>query len=151
MINSGLSFGNMKLNKHVGLFILLGVFFIAVVIADLITGTVHIPVQSVIGMIAGTDHQNPVWSTILFEFRIPKTLTAIMAGCALSVSGLQMQTIFRNPLAGPDVLGVSSGASLGVAFVVMGFGESFIINTMGQAGSWLQIIAAWTGAGIVLL
>lgn len=133
------------------MFVLLGVLFIAVVIADLITGTVHIPVQSVIGMIAGTDQQNPVWNTILFEFRIPKTLTAIMAGCALSVSGLQMQTIFRNPLAGPDVLGVSSGASLGVAFVIMGFGNLFIAENIGYLGSWIQIIAAWIGAGLVLL
>lgn len=151
MIDSGLAFSNVKLKKHVGLFILLGVLFVVVVIADLITGTVHIPLQSVIGMIAGTDYQNPVWSTILFEFRIPKTLTAIMAGCALSVSGLQMQTIFRNPLAGPDVLGVSSGASLGVAFVVMGFGNLFVAENIGYLGSWIQIIAAWIGAGLVLL
>lgn len=151
MIDSGLSTNNMKLKKHVGLFMLLGVLFVVVVIADLITGTVHIPVRSVIGMITGSDAQNPVWNTILFEFRIPKMLTAIMAGCALSVSGLQMQTIFRNPLAGPDVLGVSSGASLGVAFVVMGFGNLFVAENIGYLGSWIQIIAAWIGAGLVLL
>ncbi len=151
MMNSEFSSGSRKLNKQAGLFVLLGVLFVAAVIADLITGTVHIPVKSVIGMIAGTDHQNPVWNTILFEFRIPKTLTAIMAGCALSVSGLQMQTIFRNPLAGPDVLGVSSGASLGVAFVVMGFGNLFVAENIGYLGSWIQIIAAWIGAGLVLL
>jgi iron complex transport system permease protein len=87
----------------------------------------------------------------LFDFRVPKTLTAILAGSALSVSGLQMQTVFRNPLAGPDVLGVTAGASLGVAMVVLGFGDFFLIHNLSYLGSWTQIISAWAGAGLVLL
>jgi iron complex transport system permease protein len=114
-------------------------------------GTVQIPALRVIGILTGADDQNPVWHTILFNFRIPKILAAILAGSALSVSGLQMQTIFRNPLAGPDVLGVSAGASLGVALVVMGFGDFFITDNISFLGSWIQIIAAWMGAGLVLL
>lgn len=87
---------------------------------------------------------------VLFQFRIPKTLTAILAGSALSVSGLQMQTIFRNPLAGPYVLGLSAGASLGVALLVMGFG-SFLVWDGGNWFSTLSIVlAAWLGSGLVL-
>ncbi len=120
------------------------------IIFDLIVGTVHIPVSELFALISGSANGNPVSSTILFEFRIPKTIAALLAGSALSVSGLQMQTIFRNPLAGPDVLGVSSGASLGVALIVMGFGDFFISANFGYMGNWIQIISAWAGAGIVL-
>jgi iron complex transport system permease protein len=137
--------------RSLWLFLMLTVLLVIVVIVDLMTGTVKIPAQKVIGILTGNDYDNPVWNTILFDFRLPKTLAAILAGSALSVSGLQMQTIFRNPLAGPDVLGVSSGASLGVALVVMGFGNFFITEGISSLGSWVQIIAAWAGAGMVLL
>jgi iron complex transport system permease protein len=101
-------------------------------------------------ILSGADRSNTVWTTILFNFRLPKTIAAILAGFALSVSGLQMQTVFRNPLAGPDVLGVSSGASLGVALVVMGFGDFLLSEDLTYLGSWVQIVAAWIGAGVVL-
>ncbi len=120
-------------------------------LADVLTGSVNIPLASIPEILINPQGSNHVWHTILTDFRIPKTITAILAGSALSVSGLQMQTVFRNPLAGPDVLGVSSGASLGVALVVMGFGNTLISDNMGFLGSWIQIIAAWFGAGMVLL
>lgn len=129
--------------------ILIG-FLTIFIVLDLIVGTVHIPVSELLALISGNSNGNPVSSTILFEFRIPKTIAALLAGSALSVSGLQMQTIFRNPLAGPDVLGVSSGASLGVALIVMGFGDFFISANFSYMGNWIQIISAWAGAGIVL-
>ena len=78
-------------------------------------------------------------------------ITAILAGSALSVSGLQMQTIFRNPLAGPFVLGISAGASLGVAIMVLGFAGLFTGISIGYAGSWIIVIAAWIGSAIILL
>ncbi len=87
---------------------------------------------------------------ILYNFRLPKAFTAILSGIALSISGLQMQTIFRNPLAGPYVLGISSGASLGVAIVVMGMSwVQFVFHTT-IVNNWLIIMAAWIGSGAVL-
>jgi iron complex transport system permease protein len=85
------------------------------------------------------------------KFRIPKAITAILAGIALSVSGLQMQTVFRNPMAGPYVLGISSGASLGVAFVILGFSSAIPVGSIEGMGNWLVIIAACLGAGAVMI
>lgn len=136
--------------RYIYLFSIIGLLLLLFVLLDLVTGTVKIPVSGILGILTGIPQENPVWSTILFDFRIPKILTAILAGSALSVSGLQMQTIFRNPLAGPDVLGVSSGASLGVALVVLGFGNAIISDKIGFLSSWIQIISAWAGAGAVL-
>jgi len=132
------------------LFILLFVLLVVLILLDLTTGSVKIPANRIFSILFGANDENQVWNTILHEFRIPKTLTAILAGSALSVSGLQMQTIFRNPLAGPDVLGISSGASLGVALVILGFGDFFSMNSLGILSSWFQIFAAWAGAAAVL-
>jgi iron complex transport system permease protein len=132
-------------------FLLLFVLLLVLVVLDLMTGAVKIPAFQVIGILAGNPGDNPVWSTILFDFRLPKMITAIMAGSALSISGLQMQTVFRNPLAGPDVLGVSAGASLGVALVVLGFGDFFLAHHLSSLGNWTQIMAAWAGAALVLM
>ncbi len=150
MVNSGLSLQANHGKRSAVLFIVLIILLILLILADLMTGTVKIPFANVFGILVGKSQDNTVWSTILYEFRIPKTIAAILAGSALSVSGLQMQTIFRNPLAGPDVLGVSSGASLGVALVVMGFGSFFMTENVSYLGSWVQIAAAWAGAGTVL-
>ncbi len=107
---------------------------------DLSVGAVSIPLGHVISALTGGDCP-PVTAKIILNIRLIKAIVALLAGASLSVSGLQMQTLFRNPLAGPYVLGISSGASLGVALVVLaGVGSS-----MGVAG------AAWAGAGIVLL
>jgi iron complex transport system permease protein len=131
--------------------ILLVILLLVLVVLDLMTGAVKIPATKVIGILTGVTQDNPVWNTILFDFRLPKMLTAVLAGAALSVSGLQMQTVFRNPLAGPDVLGVSAGAGLGVALVVMGFGDFFLSHHLSSLGNWTQIMAAWAGAGLVLM
>ena len=107
---------------------------------DLSVGAVSIPLGQVMSALTGGDCP-PVTAKIILNIRLIKAIVALLAGASLSVSGLQMQTLFRNPLAGPYVLGISSGASLGVALVVLaGVGSS-----MGVAG------AAWAGAGIVLL
>lgn len=107
---------------------------------DLSVGAVCIPLSDVWAALAGGDCHETV-AKIVIEIRLVKALVSLFAGAALAVSGLQMQTLFRNPLAGPYVLGISSGASLGVALVVLaGVGSS-----MGMAG------AAWTGAGAALL
>ncbi len=119
---------------------------IAVVVAfilDIWLGSVRIPVDEVLSILTGGASENPAWEKIILLFRLPKAATAIMAGGALAVSGLMMQSFFRNPLAGPFVLGVSSGASLGVAiFVMAGFSGALLINSFGI------VIAASVGAGL---
>ena len=87
---------------------------------NLFLGSVHIPMHSIWNILWGIDGgESLIWQNIIWKSRIPQSLIALVAGAGLAVSGLQMQTVFRNPLAGPTVLGISSGASLGVAFVLL--------------------------------
>ena len=115
-------------------------------IAVLFTGNTRIPLPEIVKILFTGQSAVDEWITIVREFRLPKAITAIFAGMALSVSGLQMQAVFRNPLAGPYVLGISAGASLGVAFVIMGTG-----HLSGAVGNWLIAFASFVGASIVLL
>jgi len=98
------------------LIVLLFVFFGL----DLFLGSVNIPFKSIVSILLGETDVKQSWSVIVLESRLPKAIAAVLAGSALSVSGLQMQTLFRNPLAGPYILGISSGAGLGVALFIMG-------------------------------
>ena len=110
-----------KRSKHYLSFGILLIICIVLFLLDILIGSAKIPIGSFLGIVFHSDNfHDPQLLTILKEFRIPRGITAILAGMALSVSGLQMQTIFRNPLAGPYVLGISSGASLGVAILVLG-------------------------------
>lgn len=121
---------------------------------DLLLGSVEIKVSDVWGAIVGSEDVGEVESNIIRKIRLPKAWTAILVGSALSVGGLQMQTLFRNPLAGPSVLGISSGASLGVAllmFVLGGVGGFWGIGQLEFAGSTLLVIAASAGAGLIFL
>jgi len=129
-----------------GLIILLLIFFLL----DLFTGSVSIPPGELISIIFTGDSLHPEWITILYNFRIPRAITAVVAGIALSLSGLQMQTVFRNPLAGPYVLGISAGASLGVALLVMGAFLLFPGSDI-KFSTWGIIIAAWIGSGLVMM
>lgn len=115
-------------------------------------GPVRVPLPDTIRVLAGAAPSDPRWQVIVTNMRLPRVLTAIAAGSALGVAGLQMQTLFRNALADPYVLGVSSGASLGVAVVVLlgaGSGGSFIAG-MTRAGSAGVVTAAVSGAALVL-
>jgi iron complex transport system permease protein len=116
---------------------------------DLLLGSVRIPFTEIFNSLF-TDPGNPEFRTIVLKFRLPRAITAILAGFALSVSGLQMQTVFRNPLAGPFVLGISAGASLGVAILVMGISTSVIFSGIYGLGNWAIALAAWIGSGIIL-
>jgi len=100
------------------LFISLALLTLVLFLADLAWGSIHISFSEIISVFIG---KNPdgINSEILLNFRLPKAITAIIAGASLSVAGLMMQTLFRNPLADPYILGVSSGASLGVALITM--------------------------------
>ncbi len=129
------------------LFLLLIFFFIV----DLFSGSVTIPFRDIIEILLQHKTAHSEWVTIIFDFRLPKALTAIFAGIALSVSGLQMQTVFRNPLAGPYVLGISAGASLGVAFFILGFSSFFSVINAGQLQAGGLIVAAWLGAAVILV
>lgn len=113
---------------------------------DLAVGSIAIPLHDIWLALTGGDC-SPTTAKIILDIRLIKAITAILAGAALSVSGLQMQTLFRNPLAGPYVLGISSGASLGVAIFILGapaLGLSATLASVGIAG------AAWIGAAAVL-
>lgn len=97
---------------------------------DLSLGSVTIPLRDILNILLGHDETQQVWSDIVWQFRMPKALTCVLAGSALAAAGLQMQTLFRNALAGPDVLGLSSGASLMVALIFMSHasGVPFLSN-----------------------
>jgi iron complex transport system permease protein len=132
------------------LFSILLILMLVLLAADLTAGSVSIPLKDILRIIFSANDQSSEWMT-LHLFRLPRVITALIAGISLSVSGLQMQTVFRNPLAGPYVLGISSGASLGVALVVIGFGGYFGSNIFNISTGWLLIIASWTGSAAVLL
>ncbi|MBL8162843.1 MAG: iron ABC transporter permease [Anaerolineae bacterium] len=120
---------------------------------SLAVGSVVIPLDQIITILLGGEAARATWSTIVLDFRLPKALTALLAGAALSVSGLQMQTLFRNPLADPFVLGISSGASLGVALVVLSVGTTgaVLLAGLGLAGDFGLTAAAIIGAACALL
>lgn len=126
----------------------MSLLFLLLLIADLCLGNIRIPLADVWAALFHPQTHPSIHTDIVLNFRLPKALTAIIAGSALSVSGLMMQTMFRNPLAGPDVLGVNSGASLGVALLVM-------LGSMGGivfgSTSWSIILAAILGAFLVLI
>ncbi|MET1053664.1 MAG: iron ABC transporter permease [Pedobacter sp.] len=128
--------------------------FVTAFLLDVALGSVHIPVKEVVRILFTTDAGNESWIYIIEKIRLPKALTAIIVGCGLSVSGLQMQTLFRNPLAGPSVLGITAGASLGVALVMFSLGSLtslYTIRELGISGSWLVIIASSSGAALIML
>ena len=139
---------NMKYSYLLIILVALVLFFSFL---DLFFGSVKIPLSDIFSILfSGAGEHNVIWSNIIYEFRIPKLITALLTGAALSIAGLQMQTIFRNPLAGPYVLGISAGASLGVAIVVMFLSSFFVLTGISFAGNWAIVIAAWLGSGLVL-
>jgi iron complex transport system permease protein len=127
------------------LILLLFIFFTL----DIFLGSVNIKVSDVLRALF-VDHSSNT-GTIIMKFRLPRAITATLVGIALSLSGLQMQTLFRNPMAGPYVMGVSSGASLGVAIVILGLSSKIIPGNLQSLGNWVLVVSAWTGAGIVML
>ncbi len=141
----------MLLKRHIVLlWIVLIIILISLFIFDIILGSVRLPVKEVLRIIFTGNTDYPEYLTIIYKFRFPKALTALIAGFALSVSGLQMQTVFRNPLAGPYVLGISAGASLGVALLVMGISTFTVVSQIGVIGNWSIVLAAWIGSGLIL-
>lgn len=120
-------------------------------VANISLGSVSIPFMEVIGQLFGFGEVNETWRYIVQDFRLPKALTAVIVGSGLGISGLLMQTLFRNPLAGPFVLGISSGASLGVALMIMG--ASIFGGAVGGflVSKWSLVLASSIGSLLVLL
>ena len=130
------------------LFVSLSLLLVILFVLDLLIGSVHIPLRDILGAIVGADI-DPATRLIVLDIRLIKAVVAILSGMALSVSGLQMQTLFRNPLAGPYVLGINSGASLGVALFILGMpllgiATNSTLSSIGTAG------AAWLGSALIL-
>lgn len=121
-------------------------------VLSLTLGSVRIPLAEIATILVGGEPSKATWATIILKFRLPKAMTAVLAGAALAISGLQMQTLFRNPLAGPFVLGISSGASLGVALVVLSVGTATtgLIAALGLFGNFGLVVAASLGSALVL-
>lgn len=114
-------------------------------------GSVSIPIKDVFNNLTGGNSSKETWDYIIINYRLPKAITAILVGMGLSISGLLMQTLFRNPLAGPDVLGLSSGASLGVATVILGASFLPISFSSILLSSYGIILASSLGSFLVLL
>lgn len=134
------------------LMLLLALSIIAFIILNLLLGTVRIPAGDVIDILLSNHSDNRIWTNIVMKSRLPQSLTAAMAGAGLAVSGLLMQTVFRNPLAGPSVLGISSGASLGVACVVLLSGSigGVTLSRLGVIGEVSITLSAITGSLLIM-
>ena len=130
-------------------FVYIGLGTLALFVVALMTGAVDIPATEVLGILMGKDTENTVWRVIVLESRLPMAMTALLSGASLSIAGLMLQTTFQNPLAGPSILGVSSGASMGVAIVMLLGG-----GALASAGAlqYVSVIAgAIAGAAAVIL
>ena len=138
---------------RIGKLLLVTAAIVLLFLLNLVLGSVDIPVADVLKVLTGSDSEvDTVSRTIILKSRLPQALTAIMAGAGLAVSGLLMQTAFHNPLAGPSVLGISSGASLGVAFVVLLSGSigGAALSRMGAIGSVAITVSAIIGSLLVM-
>lgn len=133
--------------KHHKLY-LLGLLILAFLL-NLYFGSVSIPFLDILKVLSFQEPENAIWGKIVLDFRLSKATTCVLGGAALSISGLQMQTLFRNPLAGPDVLGLSSGASLAVSLVLMSGATGFTLFL--NPGPLAVAIAASVGSLLVML
>lgn len=139
------------MNHHVTIPLLVFTL-LALAIASLLCGSVPVPTSDAIGILLhGARPEQRAWSYIIWEMRVPQTITAILTGAALSTAGLLLQTIFRNPLAGPSILGIDSGANLGVAIVMLLLSGTMTLGGMSVTGYLLVILGAVTGAAAVML
>lgn len=130
---------------------MLSILLVFCFFANISLGSVYIPIKDVYNSLIGHATEQESWQHIIQNYRLPKAITAILVGSGLGISGLLMQTLFRNPLAGPFVLGISSGASLGVALVILGssvFGGVFSLFLISK---WSIVVAASLGSFLVLL
>lgn len=138
-------------NRNTLLFIFLSLGLVFLFLIDISLGAVAIPLKEVCNSLIGSTASKASWEYIIMDYRLPKAIVAIVVGMGLAISGLLMQTLFRNPLAGPYVLGLSSGASLGVALVILGaaFLPDFVSELL--LSSYGIVLASSLGSFLVLL
>ena len=131
----------------------LGLTFVifALFILNLVMGSISIPVEDTFRILLGEDDVKPSWQYIILNSRLPQALTAILCGGALAASGLMLQTAFRNPLAGPSIFGINSGAGLGVALVMLFLGGSISAGSVSLSGFVAVLVAAFIGAMLVMM
>lgn len=134
------------MKRNILLFICLATSILLLFGLNLTTGSVQIPFADVLDILCGRFAGKESWEYIILENRLPQTLTAILCGASLSVCGLMLQTAFRNPLAGPDVFGISSGAGLGVALVMLLLGGTVSTSIFTVSGFLAILTAAFVGA-----
>ncbi|MGB0896511.1 MAG: iron chelate uptake ABC transporter family permease subunit [Flavobacteriaceae bacterium] len=137
--------------SNTSIFIILFLILIALVLVNISLGSISIPIDDIVSILLDDSTIKSSWRHIVLNYRIPKAITALLVGSGLGTAGLLMQTMFRNPLAGPYVLGLSSGASLGVATIILGasfFGVGFASLLLSK---WSVVLASSFGSFMVLL
>ena len=135
-----------------GVFYCIGLCLVIVILfaLNLLLGSVSIPAEDVMRILLGNINEKASWRFIILESRLPQAITAMFCGASLAVSGLMLQTIFRNPLAGPSVFGINSGAGLGVALVMLFLGGGLSVGSLQFSGFAAVLIAAFFGALAVM-
>ena len=128
----------------------LGLLMVVLFALNLVMGSIKIPVTDVVQILMGDETAKPSWRFIILESRLPQAITAMLCGGALAVSGLMLQTAFRNPLAGPSIFGINSGAGLGVALVMLLLGGSISAGSVSISGFVAILVAAFIGAMAVM-
>lgn len=138
------------IDKSNMMFLLLVVVVVALFLLNLFMGAVDIPFGEVLSIITGGECERETWKIIVLETRLPQAVTALLSGAAISVAGLLLQTLFNNPLAGPEVLGINSGAGLGVALVMLLTQGIFAVGGMTVAGYLAVFAGAFIGAAVIM-
>ena len=128
----------------------LAVLIVVLFVLNLLLGSVSIPAGDVLRILMGDDSLKPSWQFIILESRLPQAITATLCGASLAVSGLLLQTAFRNPLAGPSIFGINSGAGLGVALVMLLLGGGLSVGSLQLSGFAAILVAAFIGAMAVM-
>lgn len=137
-------------NKGTKYGIILLLLILALTGANLLFGSVNIPAEAVWHILTGNEVEKASWSFIVWESRLPQAITALLCGMALAASGLMLQTTFNNPLAAPSILGISSGASLGVALVMLAGAGTITAGVFTLSGFLSVIIGAFIGSMLVM-
>ena len=139
------------MTRRLLIFALLASATVALLLLNVFFGAVDIPAADVADILLGRDVHDDSWRFIILESRLPQAVTALLCGCSLAVCGLMLQAVFRNPLADPSILGISSGAGLGVAFVMLLYGGSVSVGMLSIGGFATVLAAAFLGATAVTL
>lgn len=130
--------------------VLTSVLIVLLFVANLFIGSVNIPADAVWQILTGGEVERASWSHIVIQSRLPQALTALLCGSSLAVSGLMLQTAFSNPLAGPSILGISSGANLGVAIVMLATGGAIVAGGVTFSGFMSVLIGAFIGSMLIM-